>query len=170
MGVYRHSSQLEILSARLYYGVKEDAIPLVVGVRGLGRVRARKIIKPLVRICDMCGKMNLNVLMESDQKWQGLLEGTVKGSDALIMALRNMAATLGVYDLMEVRVFLERSCRFVQERYRAIYVDAYMSMVVDSVLDLKAGFSGTPEMDDARYSLRDALKRLDEINAPPLLV
>lgn len=45
MGVYRHSSQLEILSARLYYGVKEDAIPLVVGVRGLGRVRARRIIK-----------------------------------------------------------------------------------------------------------------------------
>jgi len=93
----------------------------------------------------------------------------VKGSDALIMALRNMAATLGVYDLMEVRVFLERSCRFVQERYRAIYVDAYMSMVVDSVLDLKAGFSGTPEMDDARYSLRDALKRLDEIHAPEIV-
>ncbi|NLU03994.1 MAG: DUF2115 family protein [Methanothermobacter sp.] len=93
----------------------------------------------------------------------------MKDSDALIMALRNMAATLGVYDLMEVRVFLERSCRFVQERYRAIYVDAYMSMVVDSVLDLKAGFSGTPEMDDARYSLRDALKRLDEINAPTIV-
>lgn len=90
----------------------------------------------------------------------------MKGSDALIMALKNMAATLGVYDLMEARVFLERSCRFVQERYRAIYVDAYMSMVVDSVLDLKAGFSGTPEIDDTRYSLRDALKRLDEINAP----
>ena len=34
-----------MLSARLYYGVGEDLIPLVVGVRGLGRRRARKIIE-----------------------------------------------------------------------------------------------------------------------------
>jgi len=45
MGVYGYSGQLEVLSARLYYGVGEDLIPLVVGVRGLGRRRARKIIE-----------------------------------------------------------------------------------------------------------------------------
>ena len=33
----------DYLSARLYYGVKEDIIPLVVGVKRLGRKRARNI-------------------------------------------------------------------------------------------------------------------------------
>ena len=35
----------DILSARLYYGVKDDIIPLVVGVKRLGRKRARNLVK-----------------------------------------------------------------------------------------------------------------------------
>ena len=35
----------DYLSARLYYGVKQDIIPLVVGVKRLGRKRARNIEK-----------------------------------------------------------------------------------------------------------------------------
>ncbi|WP_226891152.1 DUF2115 family protein [Methanothermobacter thermautotrophicus] len=104
--------------------------------------------------------------MESEKKWQRLLDGTVKDSDALMMVLRKMAATVNVYDLMEVRVFLERSCRFVQERYRTVYIDSYMSMVVDSVLDLRARFPGVSETASEWYRLHDASKRLDEMNAP----
>ncbi|MDI9618246.1 DEAD/DEAH box helicase [Methanothermobacter sp.] len=44
-GVYGYGGKLDVLAARLYYGVREDIIPLVVGVRGLGRVRARKIVE-----------------------------------------------------------------------------------------------------------------------------
>ncbi|MFB2622443.1 DEAD/DEAH box helicase [Methanothermobacter marburgensis] len=44
-GVYGYAGKLDVLAARLYYGVREDIIPLVVGVRGLGRVRARKIVE-----------------------------------------------------------------------------------------------------------------------------
>ncbi|MBC7118695.1 MAG: DEAD/DEAH box helicase [Methanobacteriaceae archaeon] len=44
-GVYGHSQKLDILMARLYYGVKEDIIPLVVGVKRLGRIRARRLVK-----------------------------------------------------------------------------------------------------------------------------
>lgn len=45
VGVYGHSQALDMLMARLYYGVKEDIIPLVVGVKRLGRVRARRLVK-----------------------------------------------------------------------------------------------------------------------------
>ena len=34
----------DFLSARLYYGVKKDIIPLVVGVKRLGRKRARTLV------------------------------------------------------------------------------------------------------------------------------
>jgi len=44
-GVYGHSQALDMLTARLYYGVKEDIIPFVVGVKRLGRVRARRLVK-----------------------------------------------------------------------------------------------------------------------------
>ncbi|HIH61450.1 MAG TPA: DEAD/DEAH box helicase [Methanobacteriales archaeon] len=43
-GTYGHSQTLDILTARLYYGVKEDIIPLVVGVKRLGRIRARRLV------------------------------------------------------------------------------------------------------------------------------
>ncbi|MBC7119209.1 MAG: DEAD/DEAH box helicase [Methanobacteriaceae archaeon] len=43
-GTYGHSQTLDMLTARLYYGVKEDIIPLVVGVKRLGRIRARRIV------------------------------------------------------------------------------------------------------------------------------
>lgn len=45
LGNYAYLKQLDYLSARLYYGVKEDIIPLVVGVKRLGRKRARTLIK-----------------------------------------------------------------------------------------------------------------------------
>ncbi|MBM4240561.1 MAG: DEAD/DEAH box helicase [Euryarchaeota archaeon] len=41
--MYSYSTDLDILSARLYYGVKEDIIPLVVSVKRLGRKRARTL-------------------------------------------------------------------------------------------------------------------------------
>ena len=45
LGNYSNLKDFDILSARLYYGVKEDIIPLVVGVKRLGRKRARNIVE-----------------------------------------------------------------------------------------------------------------------------
>lgn len=45
LGNYSNLKDLDYLSARLYYGVKEDIIPLVVGVKRLGRKRARLLMK-----------------------------------------------------------------------------------------------------------------------------
>lgn len=42
--IYSYTQDLEFLSARLYYGVKDDLIPLVVGVKRLGRKRARALV------------------------------------------------------------------------------------------------------------------------------
>ena len=42
---YRFLKDCDYLSARLYYGVKADIIPLVVGVKHLGRKRARDLVK-----------------------------------------------------------------------------------------------------------------------------
>ena len=44
LGKYQYSKDLDFLSARLYYGVKEDIIPLVIGVKRLGRRRARALV------------------------------------------------------------------------------------------------------------------------------
>lgn len=44
LGNYSLLKDFDYLSARLYYGVKEDIIPLVVGVKRLGRTRARDIV------------------------------------------------------------------------------------------------------------------------------
>ena len=44
LGKYNYSKDLDFLSARLYYGVKEDIIPLVIGVKRLGRRRARALV------------------------------------------------------------------------------------------------------------------------------
>jgi helicase len=45
LNIYGYTQELELLTARLYYGVKEELIPLVVGVKGLGRKRARELVK-----------------------------------------------------------------------------------------------------------------------------
>lgn len=45
LGNYSNLKDMDYLSARLYYGVKEDIIPLVVGVKRLGRKRARFLMK-----------------------------------------------------------------------------------------------------------------------------
>ena len=45
LGNYSNLKEFDILSARLYYGIKEDIIPLVVGVKRLGRKRARNLVK-----------------------------------------------------------------------------------------------------------------------------
>ena len=45
LGNYSNLKEFDYLSARLYYGVKEDIIPLVVGVKRLGRKRARNLVK-----------------------------------------------------------------------------------------------------------------------------
>ncbi|MCL2687344.1 MAG: DEAD/DEAH box helicase [Methanobrevibacter sp.] len=45
LGKYSYSKDLDYLSAKLYYGVREDLIPLVLGVKRLGRKRARALVK-----------------------------------------------------------------------------------------------------------------------------
>ena len=45
LGNYSNLKDMDYLSARLYFGVKEDIIPLVVGVKRLGRKRARLLMK-----------------------------------------------------------------------------------------------------------------------------
>jgi len=45
LGNYSYLKDLDYISARLYYGVKEDIIPLVIGVKRLGRKRARALVK-----------------------------------------------------------------------------------------------------------------------------
>lgn len=45
LGNYSNLKDFDMLSARLYYGVKTDIIPLVVGVKRLGRKRARNLVK-----------------------------------------------------------------------------------------------------------------------------
>lgn len=45
LGNYSNLKDMDYLSARLYYGVKEDIIPLVVGVKRLGRKRSRLLMK-----------------------------------------------------------------------------------------------------------------------------
>lgn len=44
LGNYSKLKDFDFLSVRLYYGVKEDIIPLVVGVKRLGRKRARNLV------------------------------------------------------------------------------------------------------------------------------
>lgn len=44
LDIYSYTSDLEKLTARLYYGVKDDLIPLVVGIKRLGRKRARALV------------------------------------------------------------------------------------------------------------------------------
>lgn len=44
MNMYSYSDDLDKLSARLYYGVRDELIPLVVSVKRLGRKRARALV------------------------------------------------------------------------------------------------------------------------------
>ena len=43
LGNYKFLSEIDKLSSRLYYGVKEELIPLVIGIKRLGRQRARSL-------------------------------------------------------------------------------------------------------------------------------
>lgn len=74
LGNYSNLKDMDYLSARLYYGVKEDIIPLVVGVKRLGRKRARLLMKTFGD--------NLNEASEKDlQKIEGIgpkLAGKIK--------------------------------------------------------------------------------------------
>lgn len=74
LGNYSNLKDMDYLSARLYYGVKEDIIPLVVGVKRLGRKRARLLMKTFGN--------NLSEASEKDlQKVEGIgpkLAGKVK--------------------------------------------------------------------------------------------
>ncbi|WP_019267822.1 DEAD/DEAH box helicase [Methanobrevibacter smithii] len=74
LGNYSNLKDMDYLSARLYYGVKEDIIPLVVGVKRLGRKRARLLMKTFGD--------NLNEASENDlQKIEGIgpkLAGKIK--------------------------------------------------------------------------------------------
>jgi helicase len=45
MGIYSGADILDVLSARLYYGVKPDIVPMVVSIKRLGRKRARSLVK-----------------------------------------------------------------------------------------------------------------------------
>lgn len=74
LGNYSNLKDMDYLSARLYYGIKEDIIPLVVGVKRLGRKRARLLMKTFGD--------NLSEASEKDlQKVEGIgpkLAGKVK--------------------------------------------------------------------------------------------
>lgn len=74
LGNYSNLKDMDYLSARLYYGVKEDIIHLVVGVKRLGRKRARLLMKTFGD--------NLSEASEKDlQKVEGIgpkLAGKVK--------------------------------------------------------------------------------------------
>lgn len=74
LGNYSNLKDMDYLSARLYYGVKEDIIPLVVGVKRLVRKRARLLMKTFGD--------NLSEASEKDlQKVEGIgpkLAGKVK--------------------------------------------------------------------------------------------
>ena len=74
LGNYSNLKDMDYLSARLYYGVKEDIIPLVVGVKRLGRKRARLLMKTFGDNLSEASKKDL-------QKIEGLgpkLAGKVK--------------------------------------------------------------------------------------------
>ncbi|AWX32799.1 DEAD/DEAH box helicase [Methanosphaera sp. BMS] len=43
LGNYKYLTEIDKLSSRLYYGVKEDILPLVIGIKRLGRQRARLV-------------------------------------------------------------------------------------------------------------------------------
>jgi helicase len=44
LGIYTGLDDMETASARLYYGVKAELLPLVVGIKRLGRRRARTLV------------------------------------------------------------------------------------------------------------------------------
>ena len=44
LGNYKFLNEIDKLSSRLYYGVKEELIPLVIGIKRLGRQRARSLV------------------------------------------------------------------------------------------------------------------------------
>lgn len=44
LGNYKFLNEIDKLSSRLYYGVKEELLPLVIGIKRLGRQRARSLI------------------------------------------------------------------------------------------------------------------------------
>lgn len=44
LGNYKFLNEIDKLSSRLYYGVKEELLPLVIGIKRLGRQRARALI------------------------------------------------------------------------------------------------------------------------------
>lgn len=58
LGNYKHLEKIDKLSSRLYYGVKEDLLPLVIGIKRLGRQRARLVV-------DVFGN-NLNTVNVND--------------------------------------------------------------------------------------------------------
>lgn len=65
LGIYSYLDELDKLSARLYYGVKNDIIPLVVSVKRLGRKRARAL-------CNTFGADLSNVSKEELIKVDGI--------------------------------------------------------------------------------------------------
>ncbi|WP_455646101.1 DEAD/DEAH box helicase [Methanosphaera sp.] len=44
LGNYKFLTEIDKLSSRLYYGVKEELLPLVIGIKRLGRQRARVLV------------------------------------------------------------------------------------------------------------------------------
>lgn len=71
LGNYKHLDQVDKLSSRLYYGVKEDLIPLVIGIKRLGRQRARNLI-------DVFGNNLPNASIEELTRIDGIGETTAQ--------------------------------------------------------------------------------------------
>lgn len=71
LGNYRHLDKIDRLSSRLYYGVKEDLLPLVIGIKRLGRQRARSVV-------DIFGNSLDNVTVNDLTRIDGIGEVTAK--------------------------------------------------------------------------------------------
>jgi helicase len=69
LGNYRYLNEIDKLSSRLYYGVKEDLIPLVIGIKRLGRQRARSLV-------DVFGSNLSNASAQELMKIDGIGETT----------------------------------------------------------------------------------------------
>ena len=69
LGNYKFLNEIDKLSSRLYYGVKEELIPLVIGIKRLGRQRARSLV-------DAFGNNLSNVPAKELVKVEGIGETT----------------------------------------------------------------------------------------------
>ncbi|MGN1321861.1 MAG: DEAD/DEAH box helicase [Methanosphaera sp.] len=75
LGNYKFLNEIDKLASRLYYGVKEELIPLVVGIKRLGRQRARTLVD---RYGDNLGNARIKDLTRIDGIGEKTAENIIK--------------------------------------------------------------------------------------------